>query len=438
MYLNTPLKGSNDTPLHIAAKYGSLDVVALLVQFSSCDTKRLNKDGLSPADVTCSRMSNKDTEVEKKILQLLSDNLYIPVYRVCDHSQPAYVGEIWSPRRPSSMLSSGKLYNLQDRLNPAYLPKDIRSPNSRFSLISMYFIIIPLDIVGKNESKENQEPSGGNEIYKLGGISANTNDQQRTSTSIDLDSLSPIMIRHQLEGVKSTLTSTDTNLLHTGTESDNQTSFTSPLPTTNNHSTTPNKKKNKSPLLIANNRGPPSPLVTPKKDMMGPPSKHSPVINNFSDCGNLFESSGYDTSSSSCRSMASPLSVQAILGPFSTVAEATKIQREWRKPQSKSNLLRLKDPKKGLEKEGRTLALKYNSSMIEYWSFLDTYCDLTTDHGLKLLDSYLHVKMECKVCMTPNFNSTYETSFQDSPIRAEERRRQKQRAIEQGDQNIPK
>ena len=114
MYLNTPLKGSNDTPLHIAAKYGSLDVVALLVQFSSCDTKRLNKDGLPPADVTGSRMTNRDTEVEKKILQLLSDNLYIPVYRVCDHSQPAYIGEIWSPRRPSSMLSSGKLDTAQD------------------------------------------------------------------------------------------------------------------------------------------------------------------------------------------------------------------------------------------------------------------------------------------------------------------------------------
>ena len=107
MYLNTPLKGSNDTPLHIASKFGALDVVALLVQFSSCDTKRLNKDGLSPADVTCSRMSNKDTEVEKKILQLLSDNLYIPVYRVCDNSLPAYVGELWSPRKYSSILSPG-------------------------------------------------------------------------------------------------------------------------------------------------------------------------------------------------------------------------------------------------------------------------------------------------------------------------------------------
>ena len=110
MYLNTPNKGHHDTALHAAAKIGALDVVALLVQFSSCDTKRHNKEGLTPAEVAGSRMSQKgpkDTEVVKKILQLLSDNLYIPVYRVCDNSQPAYIGELWSPRRPSSMLSSG-------------------------------------------------------------------------------------------------------------------------------------------------------------------------------------------------------------------------------------------------------------------------------------------------------------------------------------------
>ena len=108
MYLNTPLKGTNDTPLHIAAKFGAIDVVALLVQHSSCDTKRLNKDGLTPSEIVGSRMLNRDSEIEKKICQLLSDNLYIPIYRVCDHSQPAFVGEIWSPRRPSSLLSSGK------------------------------------------------------------------------------------------------------------------------------------------------------------------------------------------------------------------------------------------------------------------------------------------------------------------------------------------
>ena len=91
------------------------------------------------------------------------------------------------------------------------------------------------------------------------------------------------------------------------------------------------------------------------------------------------------------------MSVQAVLGPFSNVEEAKRVQQEWRKPH-KSNLLRLKDPEKGLEKEGRDLARKYSSTLIEYWDFLETYCDLTSDHGLRLLDNYLHERMECSVC----------------------------------------
>ena len=110
MYLNMPNKGHNDTPLHQAAKIGALDVVALLVQFSSCDTKRLNRDDLTPAEIAGSRMNGgaKDTEVIKRIRKLLSDNFYIPIYRVCDSSQPAYIGDPCSPRRPSTIDYSGQ------------------------------------------------------------------------------------------------------------------------------------------------------------------------------------------------------------------------------------------------------------------------------------------------------------------------------------------
>ena len=38
-----------------AAKFGHLEVVRLLSEFSSCDTKRSNKEGLTPAEVACSR-----------------------------------------------------------------------------------------------------------------------------------------------------------------------------------------------------------------------------------------------------------------------------------------------------------------------------------------------------------------------------------------------
>ena len=270
----------------------------------------------------------------------------------------------------------------------------------------------------------------------MNGNFMNNNVQFYSSPSVDLDPLSPIMIRQQLGDVKSSLISTDQALQYTEYQQNNpETSFGSPLSSTNSHSITPNKKRNKSPLLVCKDRYPISPVFTPKKNLMGPPSKNSPISNNCSESGNICDTSGYDTSSSSCRSISSPLSVQAILGPFTNVEEAKKIQQEWRKPQAKSNLIRLKDSKKGLEKEGRSLAQKYNSSMIEYWGFLETYCDLTSEHGLEQLDSYLHEKAECRVCTTSSVNASIEASFRENDNFVEERAR-KQRQIEQGTDSI--
>ena len=43
LYLNMPKKGDFDTPLHQASKWGHWQVVQLLVEYSSCDTKRKNR-----------------------------------------------------------------------------------------------------------------------------------------------------------------------------------------------------------------------------------------------------------------------------------------------------------------------------------------------------------------------------------------------------------
>ena len=51
LYLNTPDKGFNETPLHFASKYGSLECVRVLVAFRGCDTTRLNKYGETAAEV---------------------------------------------------------------------------------------------------------------------------------------------------------------------------------------------------------------------------------------------------------------------------------------------------------------------------------------------------------------------------------------------------
>jgi hypothetical protein len=51
LYLNTPDKGLNETPLHFAAKYGLKDCVRSLLTYSQCLRTPLNKHDQTPADV---------------------------------------------------------------------------------------------------------------------------------------------------------------------------------------------------------------------------------------------------------------------------------------------------------------------------------------------------------------------------------------------------
>jgi len=52
LYLNTPDKAANDTALHIASKFGHVDVVRELVSYDKCILTSLNKFGQTPKDVS--------------------------------------------------------------------------------------------------------------------------------------------------------------------------------------------------------------------------------------------------------------------------------------------------------------------------------------------------------------------------------------------------
>ncbi|XP_046388883.1 ankyrin repeat and LEM domain-containing protein 2 [Ischnura elegans] len=55
--------------------------------------------------------------------------------------------------------------------------------------------------------------------------------------------------------------------------------------------------------------------------------------------------------------------------------------------------LRLCDPERGLEREGRALAKEFHVGWKEYWPFAGVYTDLGTKEGMQILESYLHKKL---------------------------------------------
>ncbi|KAJ4452144.1 hypothetical protein ANN_03662 [Periplaneta americana] len=52
LYLNTPDKALNETPLHFAVKFGALAVADILVSYPQCDKHARNKFGQTPKDIS--------------------------------------------------------------------------------------------------------------------------------------------------------------------------------------------------------------------------------------------------------------------------------------------------------------------------------------------------------------------------------------------------
>ena len=52
LYLNTPDKARNETPLHMAVKFGALEVVRVLVTYPQCAKDAVNKYGQTTKEVS--------------------------------------------------------------------------------------------------------------------------------------------------------------------------------------------------------------------------------------------------------------------------------------------------------------------------------------------------------------------------------------------------
>ncbi|XP_033321054.1 ankyrin repeat and LEM domain-containing protein 2 isoform X1 [Megalopta genalis] len=112
LYLNTPDKGLNETPLHFAVKFGFKNVVKVLVSYPCCVKTLPNKYKQLPIDIICSRTCQGDEELKKEIRLLLEDQYYVPVLRSDDNTLQPVIGEPFSPTSPMSI----KLDPLSPRL----------------------------------------------------------------------------------------------------------------------------------------------------------------------------------------------------------------------------------------------------------------------------------------------------------------------------------
>ncbi|KAG5889275.1 hypothetical protein JTB14_007037 [Gonioctena quinquepunctata] len=107
LYLNTPNKGLNETPLHFASKHGGAEVVEILVSYPQCEKTLRNKFNKLAEQIICERAEGVHTAADKrKIELLLKDSYYVPVLRAEDNSMPPLIGEPFSPASPPVLNSN--------------------------------------------------------------------------------------------------------------------------------------------------------------------------------------------------------------------------------------------------------------------------------------------------------------------------------------------
>ncbi|XP_059395374.1 ankyrin repeat and LEM domain-containing protein 2 [Carassius carassius] len=128
LYLNTPDKASNETPLHFACKFGCPEVVDVLCSHPNIDKHCRNKYEQKPSAVICER-KNKSKEVKQKIMEYLEDRFYVPLLRAEDNTLHPVIGAPWCLGSPESCDQLNRADRVMDSpKNPIMTVKAFAGP----------------------------------------------------------------------------------------------------------------------------------------------------------------------------------------------------------------------------------------------------------------------------------------------------------------------
>ncbi|XP_029711644.2 ankyrin repeat and LEM domain-containing protein 2 homolog isoform X2 [Aedes albopictus] len=384
LYLNMPDKCRSETPLHFAAKFGSVGVVEVLISYPQCKMTK-NSDGHLPKDIICSRAKSKnDTpEIRKAIADLLQERFFVPVIRAVDNSTPPVVGEPFTFSNPPNL-------DAKDRFSPkleikAYAgpmdkekahvfckrwktpPRLIPSPKFISPVKALSSSKIPVSTVSPLSSTPIGKKTGGRRALFPNRSFELDPDEHDKSNSLNNN--------FEIEVVKEDV---DQEALEEQRQLDekNGNSMTmggKPTPKIINLRASPAKKGIDGFLF--------------RKYRERLQNSFATIYDDDDDELDGAMNDSRDLESVAEKSMGNgEANYSYFCDENNSIYEGTNITES---PSFKERKLRLTDTEKGLEIIGRNLAQDHDVGWNEYWNFLGTFADLRSPEGLQLLEDYL-------------------------------------------------
>ncbi|XP_050080144.1 ankyrin repeat and LEM domain-containing protein 2 homolog [Anopheles maculipalpis] len=352
LYLNTPDKCRNETPLHFAAKLGWVSVVRELIAFPQCLVKP-NADGLYPREIICSRAKpvNNTPEVREAIGALLQENYFVPVLRTEDNSLPPIVGEPFSPT---------DLHKLREPMDKLTARREIKAYAG------------PMDYEkAQRFCKRWKTPPrlrivGGSQVRSEGKLA----EMRKCSTPIKAAARRLFANR-----------SFDGRLEEGAGSGDGQKMRNLNNNTLLDSSLDESIVESLEEKLIPDDNG---------NHVRMHPVPYTPNRLFFSYRSHLANSS-FDTDGSYCDNDLDDGNISYVCDETQTLYGKSNVTES---PSFKERSIRLTDQTKGIETIGRMLAKKEQVAWIEYWKFLGAFCNVEDPQGLSLLEQYLAQKRQ--------------------------------------------